>query len=159
MHGYELQRRICADPCVQKYFLGVYAADELKKTLRKASPRTFCIVNTDKSCEAGSHWYVVFKISNSCYETFDSLGQSEDTAKLRVGKVRQCVFNETKVQADSSKSCGKFAAYFSVTRVFNYEETFAEVFSDCFTADLDFNEAIVNRFWELDLLHNDSEQS
>ena len=116
MQGYELQRRIAEDPCVEEFFLGVFAADELKRNLRRAKPRSFCIVITDKSTEPGSHWYVVFKTSSRSCETFDSLGQSTETAKRRFGKLGQCISNVTRVQPEGSTSCGKFAAYFSVTR-------------------------------------------
>lgn len=158
MLGSELQERVCKEPLVRGFFRGVFAADEVKKTLREASPRSFCIVNTDKSSESGSHWYVVFKQSQKRYETFDSLGQAEETARHRVGKVKECLFNRLQVQANSSTSCGKFAAYFAVTRTLNYEETFDEVLSDCFAADLDKNEAIVNRFWTSDKLYSHSEE-
>lgn len=100
---------------------------------------------------------MVFKTASNSYEVFDSLSQSEETVRKRVGNLGQCVFNSSRVQQDGTKSCGKFAVYFSVTRVLNYTEPFSEVFEDSFTADLDFNESIVNRFWQTGQLYNTGE--
>lgn len=157
MQGFELQHRLSEYSCLSPYFLGVFAADELKKNLQRAKPRSFLIANVQNASEPGSHWFTVFKTSATTCETFDSLGQSEETARQRVGKFSHCVFNQSRVQADSSKNCGKFAVYFCVTRVLNYQEPFPEVFSECFTPDLDFNESVVNRFWESGQLYNAGE--
>jgi hypothetical protein len=147
MLGVELQQRILDIPCARGFFLGVFAANELKSALHKAKQRSFCIVNVDRSTEPGSHWYAVFKIAKGSYECFDSLGQTEESARKRVGRVRLCNYNLSRVQGGSN-SCGKFAVYFCVTRILNYQEPFADVFNECFSSDLDFNEAIVARFWE-----------
>jgi hypothetical protein len=146
-------------PSCAELFLGVFAANQVQETLHKAPVRSFCFANTDHSSERGSHWYVIFKISRTVYETFDSLGQTRETAEERVGAVGLCYFNISRVQAEESKSCGKFSLYFCVTRLLNYEEPFAEVFSDCFTSNLELNEHIVDRFWESGKLYDASEDS
>lgn len=159
MLGTELQQRIAELTCAKDIFLGVFAADEFATRLRTAVAGSFCIVNTDRSNQAGTHWYAIFKVSDKLYETFDSLGQDEATARAHVGQVTECFFNSSRVQKDSSTSCGMFSAYFCVTRVLNYDETFASVFADSFTSDLDRNEDIVNRFWKTDKLYSHIEEA
>ena len=158
MKGLDIQNRILrSGQCMKRFFLGVFAADELEPALLNAEDKSFCVVNTHDSkqpVDQPGHWYVLFVTGKNCFELFDSLGLSEETARQRVGKdARHCVYNTLPVQT-KDETCGKFATYFCVTRVLNYEETFQEVFSECLTSDLDFNEAIVDRFWHFDKLYN-----
>lgn len=155
MIGLAIGARIVSIPCVKRFFLGVFAADEVKLALVNAEVKSFCVVNTSGSTQEGAHWYVLFKSGDFSYETFDSLGQSEETARQRVGNAaHHCVYNTTPVQGNESKLCGEFAAYFCITRVLNYEETFEEIFRECFTLDLKFNDTIVERFWHCDELYD-----
>jgi hypothetical protein len=162
MIGIQLREKILACDFLSQCFIGVLAAEEVRFKLRQAKSPSYCIVNTDKASEGGSHWYAIFKHSPSSFEVMDSLGttQEEVTARLgKEGKPFDCQFNECPVQTEQSSQCGEFCYYFCFVRLANYEQSFEEVFSECFVYDLDRNELIVSQFWRTGILPDfDSEK-
>jgi hypothetical protein len=154
MLGVTLEEHIKSVQCTEGYFLGVLAANELKSALQAAKPKSFCVANTARNSEEGTHWYTVFKPTEESLEIFDSLGLTEAAARSRVGNVRQCHFNVSQVQLPDSKTCGKFAVYFAIFRVLSYPEPFQDIFEEAFTSDLHKNELIVNDYWEHQTLYD-----
>jgi hypothetical protein len=151
MLGFEIQERILSTiPFAQEHFLGIFAADEfVASSLKKANKKRSCaVINTEGKNHDGAHWWACFWSLDGHFEIFDSLGVTEELARKRLGRrARHCVYNTSRVQG-SSKSCGKFVAYFCVTRLLNFSETYNEVFTESFTTKTDLNEMIVNRFWD-----------
>lgn len=154
MLGFELRQRFMENDLLKDFFLGILAAEEVKSILRRAKSPSFCVVNTDKTKEGGSHWYSVIKHSSSNFDVMDSLGITMDDVKSRLGNVQYCRFNETTVQAPESQLCGQFCFYFCYVSFCNYDQPFEEVFSDYFTEDLEANEKSVSNFWETGILPN-----
>jgi hypothetical protein len=148
MLGSELTNHFKTDLAHSDQFIGILGAEEVKTALRRASNRTFCVVNVDRTSGEGTHWYCVFKHAPYCYDLMDSLGVSEEEVKSRLGKIKSCFFNETRVQAENSALCGPFCAYFVFCRLTNFDMTFNEVFAESFTSNLATNEKIVAHFWE-----------
>ncbi len=58
----------------------------------------------------------------------------------------RCVFNNTALQEESSKSCGHFVIYYIIERIFNEDLDFHELLNDIFSNDKSMNEGIVNDF-------------
>lgn len=154
MRGDELRDRIVQDGRLRAVFLGILAAEEVKKTLQLAKSPSFCVVNTDKTLEGGKHWYSVIKHSHSNFDVMDSLGITAETVKSRLGNIKTCHFNKTRVQAAESTQCGQFCFYFCYLRFYNYDEPFEEVFSDYFSENLEKNEENVSNFWRTGVLPN-----
>jgi hypothetical protein len=166
MKGIEIQERIKEFLGLEEgeFYLGIFAADEFTVALKRAKglKRSFWVLNTQTSSNPGQHWWACFRSSRrgspDHYEAFDSLGLTETVARQRLGRrVRHCVYNSSRVQG-SSDSCGKYVAYYCVSRVLNWTDSFEECFAGCFTGDTSLNEAIVNRFWTTGrLFHNDEQ--
>lgn len=144
------------DSEMEKAFVGVLGADELAAFLKQANEKQFAIVNVQDTGEEGSHWYAVFKRGPSNFEVFDSLGQDKDTLRSRIGSAKCIAYNKTAVQGPNSTKCGEFSTYFSTCRMLNYDCEFEEVFEDSFTVDFNINEAIVTKYWEQGILHEDA---
>lgn len=141
-----------------KAFAGVLGADQLSEFLEEAEPTHFAIVNVQETTEQGSHWFAVFKHDTSSYEVFDSLGQSEETVRDRFANADYVAFNTTAVQSNESTKCGEFACYFCTCRMLNYDQSFHEVFAECFTTDFIENDKIVQHYWLDGTLYDISEK-
>ena len=93
-------------------FCGVYARDQLPKTLRR--PVSF-IVNTDSKNEKGEHW-VAFYLTKSRLEYFDPLG-FPPFGKNLVGFInkntrKRFYYSCKSLQNSNSTICGKYCIAF-----------------------------------------------
>jgi len=137
-------------PNIESVFRGVFSADKLPRNLKKCN---FAIINTDVSSGPGLHWYAIIRYSSSILEVFDSLGI--DTSKraflndnINFRGIKEIKFNTTQFQKNDTDSCGKFAIYFIVNRLYNLDHSFKEVLSELFIADLETNEQRVESFYQ-----------
>jgi hypothetical protein len=72
MLGAELTQYFMSDEAHKDHFIGVLGANEVKKMLKHAGDRSFCVVNVSKTSQLpGTHWYCIFKggmraVTTSC---------------------------------------------------------------------------------------------
>lgn len=64
MRGSDIQEYFEKHPILKRHFLGIYAADELRKVRRRLRNRTLAIINTDVSSGTGKHWWCLAKLEN-----------------------------------------------------------------------------------------------
>jgi len=135
---------------LKEVFLGCFSADKIPK---KIQVNHFCVVNTDVSTGNGIHWYIVVRYSKKILEVFDSLGIDENKKEFlqqnfQLKGIREIVYNTTRFQRNDSDTCGKFALYFIINRLYNLDYSFNEVLEELFNENLDENEETVKKFYE-----------
>ena len=119
-------------PVLMPHFNGVYSIDRIPHRMK---PRTFSIINLDPKNKPGSHWFVMVKPELGKLEIFDSLGAGskigliKENLKFRTNQ--SIVYNDTPFQMADSHSCGLFAIYFAVERMFNLDLPFIALLEDC----------------------------
>jgi hypothetical protein len=139
-------------PVLMPHFNGVYSIDRIPHRMK---PRTFSIINLDPKNKPGSHWFVMVKPELGKLEIFDSLGAGskigliKENLKFRTNQ--SIIYNETPFQMADSHSCGLFAIYFAVERMFNLDLPFIALLEDIFDFEnkLENNENIVKQFCEM----------
>lgn len=143
MFGSEIESFMEQNTDVNHHFGGVYSWDNFPKFLR---PRTVVIVNKAPSSQPGTHWIALSRRDNT-YEVFDSLGSDfASVADMGLGGsdvIKYVEFNETRVQAEESESCGNFCIYMTSARILNFDLNFRGVMNRYFSADCEENERIV----------------
>jgi hypothetical protein len=117
MQGSEFEQYFKFFPNLKRKFKGIFSIDTIPKSL---ALRQFCIINTDLSINSGRHWFVMFKISKSCLEVFDSLGiDSEKEISLKnycKMKINHLNVNLSKFQSNDSVNCGLFCVFYIIHR-------------------------------------------
>jgi len=155
LHGYDFLTYFEKEPVVKHFYDGVYSLDEIPKTLPL---RHFVIVNLSKTNEEGTHWVVICRSDEYIYEIFNSLGF--DTLDIIVPEHflvdghTDLVFNGHPFQMESTNTCGYFAVFFAVHRVFNYDLSFLSFLEFFFDQSTFVNEERVINFCQ-GLLNND----
>ena len=100
-----------------KYFIGVFASNNIPKPKKiKSFPCSF-IANTGKLGTVGEHWVACFVNSAKHIEYFDSLAElpnNDITAYLN--QYDKVLVTRRIVQNPFSDTCGHFCIYFLVTR-------------------------------------------
>lgn len=77
---------------------------------------------------------------------------------LQIQGVKEIEFNITQFQKNDTNTCGKFALYFIINRLFNMDYCFSDFLEEIFEEDLNKNEEKVNEFYnELSQNFSDSE--
>jgi hypothetical protein len=137
-------------PVLMPHFNGVYSIDTIPHRMK---PRTFSIINLDPKNKPGSHWFVMVKPELGKIEIFDSLGVGSKigliTENLKFRTKQDIICNETPFQSADSHSCGLFAIYFAVERMFNLDLPFLALLEDIFVINkLEKNENTVKQFCE-----------
>jgi hypothetical protein len=144
MNGTEIERMIQSDEYLSKMFLGVFARDQLPKSI---SRRPSCLIaNTDKSDRPGQHWVAFYFDCNGVNEYFDSYGikpmftefrhlLSIDTNKKKI--------NDTRLQAKNSATCGLYCVFYLFHRC---KLSSMEPILRIFDTDYNHNDSIICRF-------------
>jgi len=134
-------------PQFKKHFKGIFSIDTLPT---KIGYRKFLICNTDTQSGEGKHWIIFGQSEKNCIELFDSLGITEEKKQLLREhckfEKRQLIFNTTAFQDSNSSSCGLFALYFLIERMFNLDLDFEEILQLIFDSDISKNEKLVLDF-------------
>lgn len=105
------------DPYAKRYFIGVYAIDELPSRITKRP--AVLIFNFDHSTGKGTHWGAITVLNDSTLSLyyFDSFGvcplPDELTTFCNNNARRLCVSTRC-LQADTSEVCGVYACLFSI---------------------------------------------
>ena len=95
----------------------------------------------------GIHWFALCHRELGHYEIFDSLGTEASYIKEVLKEFAGfCMFNETAVQAKTSKSCGEFCLFYIIQRYFNEDLSLEALLENCFSLDCAKNEEIVLTF-------------
>ena len=139
----ELEAYMLNDPYIRQYFGGVVALDQLPKKIHKPS---IFIINNDPASLPGRHWMALF--FTSINEHFDSAGFYPNAALEAelVSHEPRFMYNDTRVQAYHSDSCGLFCLFYCYFRCRGF--SFRDIVN-MFSSNLNINEHIVNYFYEL----------
>ena len=128
-------------------FLSVVAINDIPLIF---PPRHFVICNLSERHLKGSHWMVILRISETEFEIFNSLGQTDLNyikPYFNFDIELNIDFNVNSVQSESSKNCGYFCIYFIVFRILNLDMALQTILEDIFyTNDLIKNDKIVTQF-------------
>jgi hypothetical protein len=146
MQGSEFNDYINHFPLFKNHFKGVFAIDTLPKRL---GFRKFLICNTDLHTGEGKHWISFFQTEKTTIEVFDSLGidhSKKELLKTHCKFNNQLIFNLTPFQDSESSSCGLFALYFCIERMFNLDLDFDDILEMIFVTDTKQNEKVVSEF-------------
>ena len=146
MNTSQLQCMIACDPLLRDSVLGVFAADQLPRSL-PTHPCGF-IVNTDNSNQPGPHW-LAFVTDDSGVDCFDSYGRSPGSYNPLLSmwihrynkKVR---VNATRLQSDSSNVCGLYCVLFLHDRLAG--RTMSEIVNAWWSPDLRANDQFILNF-------------
>ena len=93
-------------------FLGVFALDEIPKTIDTRKP--VCLIfNSDDSTREGEHWIPIIFSNGTCIY-LDSLGISpfQPVTSIIQKHSDRCVFNKNLIQNPNAGLCGFYAVYF-----------------------------------------------
>ena len=71
MNTDEIEKAICQDPSAEAIFGGVYARDQLPKSVKYP---TAMVWNTDPADQPGEHWVATYFNEDGMGEYFDSYG-------------------------------------------------------------------------------------
>ena len=115
MNTSQLQCIISCDHVLRERVLGVFAADQLPRTI-PIFPCGF-IANTDNSNRPGQHWVAFFIRDDNVVEFFDSYGQNPGLYNGQFTSwidrhAKTVLVNELRLQSDYSNVCGLYAVYF-----------------------------------------------
>lgn len=112
MDTFLIHSTLGADPIVKKYFIGVFAADQLPKT-RNLPPGSIIISNTQSSTESGEHW-VLFQIKDlKTIIYFDTSGREYTINKyfrnfIKKNRFENVEFSKFQIQAAFTNTCGLY---------------------------------------------------
>lgn len=114
MNTIQLKRVLMRDKYTQKYFINVFASDQLPK---KITHYPAClIVNLDSSTQPGSHWIAFYMTNVKEIEMFDSYGNSPElfnkSIKNFVSKFNHVTYNPVTLQSNISAVCGQYCIYY-----------------------------------------------
>ena len=131
------------DPYIRQYFGGVVALNQLPTIITKPS---IYIVNSDPISLPGRHWLAVY--FTQVNEHFDSAGfyPNKTLENELIAHGPQFQYNDARVQAFHSDTCGQFCLFYCYFRCRGY--TFREVMN-MFSDNLLVNEHIVKYFYHL----------
>jgi hypothetical protein len=124
---------------------GVFANNKLP---RRASKRTFIIVNDDPSYKNGSHWCALYVDENGLGYFFDSFGQPPRKTHVRFLKenCRYWNYNAKQLQDQSSTLCGNYCVLFLLNFALGY---CVDDFMKMFTSDTSLNDVICEEIFQM----------
>lgn len=116
------------DHLIRKYFIGVFAADELP--LGNLNLPCILISNTQISSQSGEHWVSIYVDINKKGYFFDSLGRSPDYYNHNLfcefldKHTISWEFNNTQLQSLESSACGHYCLVFGyyICRGYNFHK-------------------------------------
>ena len=108
MNTFEIKRVLERNPSTKKIFCGVFAADQIPKTI-DTFPCGF-VANTDPSTEPGTHWVCFYFPSGGKTEFFDSYGHPPDHYGFKLHDIE--TWNNRKLQSSLSEVCGQYCIFY-----------------------------------------------
>ena len=122
LYSSQLQHFVRLHRHLNKHFLGVYALNQLPRSLNKPARALACglIVNTDTNNLPGRHWIACLLLPHGRGEVFDSFGQLPPP-RVQLWMNRHCprgwTFNSTAIQSPLSTLCGGYCLYYLFERM------------------------------------------
>lgn len=119
MNTNEINTILSCDPRSKKFFIGVFAANQLPRTPRK---NTYAFVlNSDPDTLQGSHWTAVFvqrnRLNEPVLDFFCSFGRSYKEYGFPLKKYAKRIrYNTFQFQPNSSDTCGMHCIVFVQSR-------------------------------------------
>ena len=153
MDTLELQQALMNDPITHLQTGGVCAVDQLPHIVQQRP--TLYIVNSQESHRPGQHWLALYFPKVGPAECFDSLGHTPHYYHWRLARFLKTqggyyICNQTRVQQPGTKTCGQFCIYFLQQRCTG--RTMRQILGDFDETNLNYNEDLVTRMDDLDLL-------
>ena len=108
MNTFQIKRALERNPSTKKIFCGVFAADQLPKTI-DTFPCGF-VANTDPITEPGTHWVSFYFPSRDKTEFFDSYGYPPEHYGFESYKIE--TWNKYKLQSSWSEVCGQYCIFY-----------------------------------------------
>lgn len=136
----------CDDEMMHK-IIGVYAADEIPRTLHTL-PYGF-IVNTDPHNLPGKHWIACFINENNILEVFDSFGCLPKKLSPHIEKYvhsfQRYWVNNKRLQSSDTRVCGEYCLFYLMCRC---RKQLPKNIIDIFSNDFKINDQFVHDFVE-----------
>ena len=133
MNTLQLKEVIKEDPITRLKFCGVYAENNLPKTLNVYP--CGLIANTDPKGKPGKHWVSFYFPSSQEGEFFDSYGHppnfySKHFVKFLNRNAQNWIFNHKELQSIWSSVCGQYCIFYVLNRAHGVRmSTIVNVFS------------------------------
>ena len=104
----QLNAMIRKDPVMNRVTWGVFARNELP-TITTLLPGAY-VVNSRTRRTGGQHWFLIYveEEEGRPVEFYDSLGKDPKDYDLNI----ECIYNERRVQAENTETCGLYVLYF-----------------------------------------------
>lgn len=128
----------------KKYFLGVYARNELPKSFNKLP--SALIFNTDNRNEPGEHWLAIFIDEYRNVEFFDPAGMHPSFYGLEsyISSIGNSMnWNSKRIQSEFSEICGQICIFYLYFKCRQYTLDYIQ---HNFSSDLINNEKIILNF-------------
>src|SRR5439155_1499414 len=120
MFSSQIRCALTVDPETNKYFVGVYASDQLPQRLLVSSKPLAFVVNTDPANKPGEHWIAVYYDgANKTIEYFDSYGlppQQMSIFEFVINNGKDYVLNPLQLQGYDSSACGHYCVAYLYKR-------------------------------------------
>ena len=117
MNSIQLSGAARKDPCLQRYFKGVFSSDCLPRQRLKLPAAL--ISNLDPKSKEGSHWVAFYLSPNGRGEYFDSYGHPpllESYKDFLQINCQSWVCNQRMLQNPATSSCGQHCLYYLCLR-------------------------------------------
>ena len=109
MFSHQLHSIVHRDNRTRDRFLGLYAADELRKRM---SPQSLAIVNCCNRYYRGEHWLALYQDEwEDSLEIFDSYGRNPDIYNIVLPRAAVVTYNGKQLQSINSNVCGQYCLY------------------------------------------------
>ena len=115
MNTEEIEKAICQDPSAEAIFAGVYAQDQLPRSIKYPSAMVW---NTDPTDQPGEYWVAAYFNEDGLGEYFDSYGLAPPPCfKQYMEKhSRQLTWNQVQLQDLWTSACGHFCVVYIIYR-------------------------------------------
>lgn len=118
MDNFQIKNILSRDKFTRKYFLDVYASDQLPEWIEHY-PACF-ICNVDSSAKPGSHWLAFYLPSKNHVEFFDSYGNHphffQGPISDFVSRYPRIEYNPLMLQSNVTTVCGQYCIYYLYSR-------------------------------------------
>lgn len=148
MNTFDLFKFLTNDSLCNRYFLGIFARDELPNKINKY-PCSF-IINTEPRHKPGKHWLAIFFNENRNLEFFDPMGMppsyyllDDYFEKMSSNKYK---WNKIRIQSLFSNLCGHICLFYLF---FKSRHHTLEYIQSNFSSDYQKNEKMILDFLKL----------
>lgn len=131
-----------------KFFIGVFARDELPET-SGVFPQSL-VVNTDPRSQTGTHWVGIYIDENGKADYFDSYGLPpmciEFLNYLESNAIKGFKYNRITLQCTTCVTCGEYVCAYLILRTAGIKH---REFVQLFTTNLENNDKIIKSIFNV----------